>query len=109
MTTEGPLRRQLAAFIDFGEAHVTCEAALAELDHSLQGTRAAGLPHSPWELLEHMRITQHDILEFCVSSKYEEMKWPDDYWPKSASRSFRKLAALVFHESAAGGAALFGQ
>jgi uncharacterized damage-inducible protein DinB len=85
MTTEDPLRPQLAAFIDFGEAHVTCEAALAELDHSLQGTRAAGLPHSPWELLEHMRITQHDILEFCVSSKYEEMKWPDDYWPKSAA------------------------
>jgi hypothetical protein len=82
-SAEDPLRQQLARFIDFGEAHVTSEAALAPLDPSLQGKRVDGLPHSPWELLEHIRITQHDILEFCVNPRYEEMKWPDDYWPKT--------------------------
>ena len=85
MTTENPLRQQLARFIDFGEAHVTSDAALAELELSLQGKRAPGLPHSPWELLEHLRITQHDILDFCVNPEYEEMDWPKDYWPKAAA------------------------
>jgi uncharacterized damage-inducible protein DinB len=83
MTTHDSLRQQLSRFIDFGEAHVTAEAALADLDFALQGKRPHGLPHSAWELLEHLRITQHDILDFCVNPKYEEMTWPDDYWPKS--------------------------
>src|SRR6476469_8705092 len=83
MTTHDPLRDQLARFIDFGEAHLTAQAALADLDPTPYGTRPPGLPHSPWELLEHIRITQHDILDFCLNPKYEEMKWPHDYWPKS--------------------------
>jgi hypothetical protein len=81
MTKSDPLREQLARFVDFGDAHLTTEAALAHLDGSLQGKRPHGLPHSAWELLEHIRITQHDILDFCVNPKYEEKKWPDDYWP----------------------------
>ena len=85
MTNEDSLRQQLARFTDFGEAHVTSDAVLAELDFPLQGQRPQGLPHSPWELLEHIRITQHDILDFCVNPKYEEMQWPQDYWPKSAA------------------------
>lgn len=85
MTTQESLREQLARFTDFGEAHVTAESVLADLDPALQGQRPHGMPHSPWELLEHMRITQHDILDFCVNPKYEEMKWPDAYWPKSAT------------------------
>jgi len=85
MTTHDPLRDQLARFIDFGEAHLTAQAALADLDPTLYGTRPPGLPHSPWELLEHIRITQHDILDFCLNPKYEEMTWPEDYWPKNAS------------------------
>ena len=85
MPTSDPLREQLAAFIDFGEAHVTADTAMAELDHALQGKRPEGIAHSPWELLEHIRITQHDILDFSINPGYEEMKWPDDYWPKSAA------------------------
>src|SRR3569833_118103 len=83
MTTEETLRQQLARFIDFGEAHIASDAALAPLDLSLQGKRVERLPHSPWELLEHIRITQHDIFDFCRNPEYADMKWPDDYWPKS--------------------------
>ena len=79
------LRQQLAKFVDFGEAHATADAAMAELDLELQGKRPKGLKHSPWELLEHLRITQHDILYFCRNPKYKEMAWPADYWPKSAA------------------------
>ena len=49
----------------------------------LRGTQPDGLPHSLWQLVEHLRITQEDILDFCRNADYEEMKWPDDYWPKS--------------------------
>jgi hypothetical protein len=40
------------------------------------------LPHSPWQLLEHMRLAQWDIFDFCCNPKYQPMLWPDDYWPK---------------------------
>ncbi len=39
------------------------------------------LPYSPWQLVEHLRITQHDILDFCRNPDYAELRWPDDYWP----------------------------
>jgi len=103
MTKSDPLREQLARFTDFGDAHLTAEAALANLDESLQGKRPEGLPHSPWELLEHLRITQHDILDFCLNPKYEELKWPDDYWPRShvppAADSWKKSVAALLAEA----------
>lgn len=78
------LRQQLSKFIDFGEAHATADDAMADLDLELQGRKPKGVEHSPWELLEHIRITQHDILDFCVNPKYQEHEWPRDYWPTSA-------------------------
>ena len=39
------------------------------------------MPHSPWEIVEHLRVAQHDILDFCRNPTYAELKWPDDYWP----------------------------
>ncbi len=52
------------------------------LPAALRGERPAGYPHSVWELLEHIRITQHDLLDFCQNPDYEEkLAWPRDYWP----------------------------
>jgi uncharacterized damage-inducible protein DinB len=84
------LREQLAKFLEWSEAHMGFDAAVSDLPPTLQGKQPAGLPYSPWQLLEHMRITQHDILDFCVNPKYEEMSWPDDYWPASAEPSSAK-------------------
>jgi hypothetical protein len=81
------LREQLAKVLDWGEAHVSFEGAVSALSPALQGKKPAGLPYSPWQLLEHIRIAQHDILDFCVNPKYQEMSWPDDYWPASAEPS----------------------
>jgi hypothetical protein len=77
------LRDQLARALGWGEAHLSLEDAVADLPAPLRGQAPAGLPYSPWQLLEHIRITQHDILDFCRNPKYREMKWPDDYWPRS--------------------------
>lgn len=75
------LREQLARFIDWKEAHADFDAAVEGIPPELRGAVPEGMPYSPWQLLEHLRIAQHDILDFCINAKYEEMKWPDDYWP----------------------------
>jgi len=81
--TDQPLREQLVRILDWEEAHVGLDKALAGLPADKRGARAAGFEHSVWELLEHIRIAQEDILDFCVNPKYAHtMKWPDDYWPK---------------------------
>jgi hypothetical protein len=77
------LRKQLAAVLSWKDAHVDFDAAIAGIPPDSRGKRPSGLPYSAWQLLEHMRIAQHDILDFCINADYEEMKWPDDYWPAS--------------------------
>jgi uncharacterized damage-inducible protein DinB len=68
--------------LDWEEAHVGFEKAVAGIPADKRGARPAGFEHSPWQLLEHIRLAQDDILDFCVNPKYEHtMKWPDDYWP----------------------------
>jgi hypothetical protein len=64
---------------------MSLDDAAADLAEPLRGQVPAGLTYSPWQLLEHIRITQHDILDFCRNPKYEEITWPDDYWPKAAA------------------------
>jgi uncharacterized damage-inducible protein DinB len=82
--SENALRDHLVRSLDWQEAHVSFEDALKDLPADKRGARATGFEHSVWELLEHMRIAQEDILDFCVNPKYvHTMKWPDDYWPKA--------------------------
>ena len=80
-SSDAPLRAQLARILSWQDAHVGFEKSVEGLASKLRGVRVDGFPHSAWELLEHLRITQHDILDFCVNTKYEEVTWPDDYWP----------------------------
>jgi uncharacterized damage-inducible protein DinB len=83
MKNDQDLREQLARVLDWEEAHVTIDAALDGIPPDKRGACPPGFEHSPWQLLEHIRIAQEDILDFCVSSTYKHtMKWPDDYWPK---------------------------
>ena len=77
------LRDHLMRVLDWEEAHVGFDKAVEGIPPDKRGARAAGFEHSPWQLLEHIRIAQDDILDFCVNSAYTHtMKWPDDYWPK---------------------------
>lgn len=81
MPTHDVLRRHLLAALDGRGAHVDFDAALRDLPEALRGRRPEGLPYSPWELLEHLRFTQRDLLDFCRDSDYAEPDWPGDYWP----------------------------
>ena len=78
-----PLRDQVAKCLDWESAHVGFDTAVKGIPLPLRGIVPKGLPYSAWQLVEHLRIAQADILEFCVNAKYEEKKWPDDYWPRS--------------------------
>ena len=81
-----PLREQLACLLDWQEAHVGFDKAVDGIPPDRRGEHADGFEHSPWQLVEHMRIAQEDILDFCVNANYQHsMKWPDDYWPKDAT------------------------
>jgi hypothetical protein len=78
-----PLRQHLLYLLRGGGAHLHAEAAFARLPAAQRGRRPPGAPHSPWELLEHMRIAQWDILDFCRNPDYREREWPSGYWPES--------------------------
>jgi hypothetical protein len=75
------LRRHLTELLNGGQAHTTFDAAVADLPESLRGARPDGLPHTPWRLVEHMRIAQWDILEFSRNAAHVSPTFPDGYWP----------------------------
>jgi hypothetical protein len=76
------LRQHLLDLVDGGNAHAKFEDVVAGIPAELRGQKPSGFPHSPWMLLEHMRIAQWDILEFCRNRKHVSPKWPDGYWPE---------------------------
>jgi hypothetical protein len=82
MKNDHALREHLSKLLDWRDAHADFDAAVADLPPELRGKVPKGLPYSPWQLLEHLRLAQRDILDFCVAATYEKKHWPDDYWPK---------------------------
>lgn len=91
-----PVREQLARALAWHGAHVTFDNAVKGLPPRLRGRRLRGAAHSAWELVEHIRLAQRDILDFCRNPSYVAGAWPDDYWPP----------ALAPPSAAAWGAAL---
>ena len=83
MPSPDPLRKHLLDLLRMKEAHLDFDAAVAGFPIELRGVKPKGAPHTPWQLLEHLRIAQWDILDFSGNPAYREMKWPDDYWPKT--------------------------
>src|SRR5438552_475332 len=79
------LREHLVKGLAWHDAHADFDRAVGGIPVDVRGRKPAGLPYSPWQLLEHLRLTQLDILEFCRNPKYAEPKWPEHYWPKTDS------------------------
>ena len=75
------LRKQLASILTWEDAHVGFDRAVADLTVANRGTVPPSGTHSVWQLVEHLRLAQHDILEFCIDPAYRERQWPEDYWP----------------------------
>ena len=79
------LREQLVNNLKEGRAHVDFAGAIADFPADKRGVRAENLPHTAWQLLEHMRIAQWDILEFSRDAKHVSPDFPEGYWPKTAA------------------------
>jgi hypothetical protein len=84
-SSQGALRRHVVQLLDWQDAHVGFDAAVEGIPPRLRGSAPEGLPYSPWQLVEHLRLTQHDILEFCRNPAYVAPHWPEDYWPSSTA------------------------
>ena len=79
------LRDQLVALLGSSQAHADFEAAVRDLPAELRGKTVRGAEHTAWQLLEHMRIAQWDILEFSRNPKHVSPAWPDGYWPETGA------------------------
>jgi len=114
MTNDAALRRHLIDLLNGGHAHATFDAAVKDFPQALRGKTPKGAEHSPWQLLEHLRIAQSDILEFSRDPNHKSPKWPEGYWPAKPEppdekawdksvRAFRKdlkaLSAMAAGES----------
>lgn len=75
------LRSELVKLLKGGGAHATFEQAVKDFPVPLRGQRPDGSPHTAWDLLEHLRIAQWDMLEFCRDPEHQSPKWPSGYWP----------------------------
>jgi hypothetical protein len=82
MDEQKKLREHLLELLEGKSAHIETESALDGFPVDKINVRIDGSPHTAWELLEHIRIAQWDILDFSTNPNYKEMKWPDDYWTK---------------------------
>lgn len=82
MNTDKALREHLLYLLRGGGAHLDFDSAIADLPAELRGAKPAGVPHTPWRLLEHMRLAQWDILEFSRNPSHVSPSFPDGYWPQ---------------------------
>jgi hypothetical protein len=81
MPDQKALRQQLIKLLESNEAHATFEQAVDNFPAELRGKKPKGVDYSGWQLLEHLRLAQEDILDFSTNPGYKAMEWPQDYWP----------------------------
>src|ERR1700723_1986994 len=81
MAEDKALRQHLVSLLKGGDAHADFEHAIKDLPAEVRGTIPESAEHSPWQLLEHLRIAQWDILDFSTNPNYKTREWPKDYWP----------------------------
>lgn len=96
MGPEKTVRSLLLEQLEGRNAHVDFSQAVQGLTYKQAGIRVEDVPHTIWELIDHIRIAQNDILEFCKNPDYEALDWPSDYWPEnSRPESQEKFEASV--------------
>ena len=84
MDSNQELRAELDRLLSGRGAHADFEAAVADLPADLRGMKPQGAEHSPWQVIEHLRIAQSDMLEFSRDPKHVSPEWPAGYWPKQS-------------------------
>ncbi|TYP93674.1 DinB superfamily protein [Fodinibius salinus] len=85
MKAQKTVRELLLEQLEGNQAHVDFDQAVQGVSYKQTGIKVEGVPHTIWELIDHIRIAQADILEFCRNPDYKELDWPNDYWPEHSS------------------------
>jgi len=83
MAESDALRQHLLDLLRGHNAHADFDTVMADFPSRLRGVKPSGAPHSGWQLLEHMRVAQWDIVEFSCNAKHKSPPWPEGYWPKT--------------------------
>jgi uncharacterized damage-inducible protein DinB len=100
-----PLRKPLVRILDWEDAHVNFDRAVDDVPAAMRGRVPPGFTWSLWQLLEHIRLVQFDILDFCRNAQYVEPSSMSEYWPSSAappsSKDWDDAIAAVKHDRAA--------
>lgn len=78
-----PFRKELISHLTEGNAHANYDAVVKDFPADLRGVRSYDLPHSAYQLIEHLRIAQWDLVEYALNPKHKSPDFPDGYWPKS--------------------------
>lgn len=87
MSTDKALREHLLYLLGGGGAHVDFETVIKDFPLEIINRKAEHVPYTPWQVLEHMRIAQMDILEFSRSAAHVSPPWPEGYWPESGTQA----------------------
>ncbi|MBD0370281.1 MAG: DinB family protein [Pyrinomonadaceae bacterium] len=87
MSTDGALKEHLLYLLGGGGAHVDFETVVKDFPLEIINSKAENIPYTPWQVLEHMRIAQFDILEFSRNPSHISPPWPEGYWPESSAEA----------------------
>lgn len=101
-TTRDRMVAELTELLTQGNAHVTLDEACAAVPPTLLNQPVAGLPYTLWQLAEHVRIAQWDIVEFCLNPEHESPPWPAGYWPapeqQATAAHWQHTLAQIAHD-----------
>lgn len=93
---------ELVKLLKGGSAHLSFQAAVKGLPAEIRGIKPENMPYSIWQLVEHIRIAQWDMLQFCIDEKHQSPKWPDEYWVKETAPknedAWNKSIAQINHD-----------
>lgn len=100
MNSDKALREHVLELLEGKSAHIDLESALKDFPLERINDNVGGSPHTAWQLLEHIRIAQWDIVDFCTNPGYKAMKWPDDYWPRDEGKpeSWRRSVKQIHND-----------
>lgn len=102
MTADQSIRHQVARLLEGGMAHLKLQDEIQTFPFERAAAKPIGAPYTAWQLLEHIRIAQHDILEFSRSATHVSPSWPGGYWPETEAPPNRAAWDLSVAQTLAG-------
>ncbi len=91
MSNDNLIRQHLVELLQKGHAHMSFSEAVVDFPQEYINTKPPNVPYTFWHLIEHLRLTQWDIIDFCQNQDYKYLKWPDNYWPEKTAKATRKI------------------